>query len=249
MGKIYGYARISRPTQNIERQIRNIESEFENAIIFKEAYTGTKTEGRTEWNKLLKKVKKGDTIIFDSVSRMSRNAEEGISQYFELFNKGVNLIFLKERTINTDTYKQASRNEIKLSVETGDEIIDDFFNDQMKSLNKLLSRLAGRQIRQAFEQAQKEVDDLHVRTKEGIETAKKKGKQIGQVKGNKLKVKKEQPIKDIIRECSKAFDGNLKDDDVIAIINSRPTKDDPNRCYHISRNTYYKYKSSMQATV
>ena len=47
---VYGYARISRPTQNIERQIRNI-TEFEpTAKVFKEAYTGT-TQARPEWLK------------------------------------------------------------------------------------------------------------------------------------------------------------------------------------------------------
>ena len=40
MGKIYGYARISRPIQNIERQIRNILELYPNAHIVKEVYTG-----------------------------------------------------------------------------------------------------------------------------------------------------------------------------------------------------------------
>ena len=38
---------------------------------------------------------------------MSRNAEEGIKLYFELFDKGIELIFLKERYINTDIYKDS----------------------------------------------------------------------------------------------------------------------------------------------
>ena len=106
MKKIYGYCRISTKKQSIDRQIRNIENIYPKAIIIKEAYTGTKIEGRTEFNKLLNRVKEGDTIVFDSVSRMSRNAEEGFELYKELFNKGVNLVFLKEQYINTDTYKE-----------------------------------------------------------------------------------------------------------------------------------------------
>ena len=39
--------------------------------------TGTKFQGRKELEKILDKVYAGDTIIFDSVSRMSRDAEEG----------------------------------------------------------------------------------------------------------------------------------------------------------------------------
>ena len=76
MREEYGYTRISTTKQNIERQVRNIQREYENAIIIKEAYTGTKMD-RKEWNKLYNNVKADDVIVFDSVSRMSRNAEEG----------------------------------------------------------------------------------------------------------------------------------------------------------------------------
>lgn len=51
--------------------------------------------------------------------------------------------------------------------------------------------LARQQMRQAFEQAQKEVDDLRQRTSKRIQTARLNGKQIGQKQGAKLKVKKE----------------------------------------------------------
>ena len=69
---IYGYCRISRKTQDIERQVRNIISIYPTAKIYKEAYTGTKVVGRTEWLKIYKYAVSGDTIVFDSVSRMSR---------------------------------------------------------------------------------------------------------------------------------------------------------------------------------
>ena len=80
---MYGYCRISQKKQSIDRQIRNIKSAYPEATIIEEAYTGTSLD-RKEWNKLFKKVKDGDTIIFDSVSRMSRNAEEGFTAYEEL---------------------------------------------------------------------------------------------------------------------------------------------------------------------
>ena len=104
-----GYARISRRTQNIERQIRNILAAYPNAKLYTEAYTGTKIEGRTEFNKMMKDVQPGDTIIFDSVSRMSRNAEEGVELYFELVEKGVRLVFLKEHYIDSDVYEQNTK--------------------------------------------------------------------------------------------------------------------------------------------
>ena len=74
----YGYCRISTKKQSIDRQIRNIQEHDKTANIIQEVYTGTKQD-RPEWNKLYKNIKAGDTIIFDSVSRMSRNAEEGFS--------------------------------------------------------------------------------------------------------------------------------------------------------------------------
>jgi len=99
----YGYCRISRPKQSIERQIRNIKAAFPDAVIIQEIFTRTRMD-RKEWMKLVRQIKEGDTIIFDSVSRMSGNAEEGFAAYEDLYNKGVNLVFLKEPHINTDTY-------------------------------------------------------------------------------------------------------------------------------------------------
>jgi DNA invertase Pin-like site-specific DNA recombinase len=39
---IYGYCRISRPQQSIERQVRNIKAEYPEAVVVQESYTGTK---------------------------------------------------------------------------------------------------------------------------------------------------------------------------------------------------------------
>lgn len=221
---IYGYARISRPQQSIERQIRNIKSYFETAHIVQEAYTGTKMN-RSEWMKLYKIVKEGDTIIFDSVSRMSRSVEEGIETYFDLFEKGVNLVFLKEHHIDTDTYKSAVAQSIS---STGNDIADIY----IEATNKVIKLLAKKQIIQAFEQSEKEVEDLHQRTREGIETARLQGKQIGQKAGKKLQIKKEGPAKEKIRKYSRDFEGTLSDVECIKLIG-------------ISRNTYYKYKREL----
>ena len=94
--KVYGYCRISTREQSIERQIRNIKDLHENVIIVEEVFTGTKLDGRTKWNNLYKNLKAGDVVVFDSVSRMSRNAKEGFELYEDLFNKGIELEFIKE---------------------------------------------------------------------------------------------------------------------------------------------------------
>lgn len=221
---IRGYARISRSTQNIDRQIRNILKEYPEAKIYQEAYTGTKVEGRKLFNKLLKEVQPGDTIVFDSVSRMSRNADEGIKIYFDLYRMGVNLVFLKESYINTDVYKRASQQKLSMTGEAVDVILE--------GINKYFEILAKEQIRIAFNQAQKEVDDLHQRTKEGIETARRSGKQIGQKPGAKLHIKNKAERMQKIREKSKDFNGTMTDNEVIKITG-------------ISRGTYYKYKKEL----
>lgn len=221
---IYGYARISRPQQSIERQIRNIKSYNENVHMVQEAYTGTKMD-RPEWTKLYKKVSTGDTIIFDSVSRMSRSAEEGVEIYFELYEKGVQLIFLKEHHIDTSTYDSAVQQSIS---STGNDIADIY----IEATNKVIKLLAKKQIIQAFEQSEKEVEDLHQRTREGIETARLNGKQIGQKFGNKLHIKKEGPAKEKILKYSRDFNGSLSDTECMKLIG-------------LSRNTYYKYKREL----
>ena len=71
---IYGYCRVSTQSQNIERQVRNILAAYPHAEIIREVYTGTTFQGRDKLEKLLKKVRRDDTIVFDSVSRMSRSA-------------------------------------------------------------------------------------------------------------------------------------------------------------------------------
>ena len=95
---IYGYVRISTKKQVIARQVSNILKIYPNAKIFQEVFTGT-TVNRPEWNRLKKIVAAGDTIVFDSVSRMSRNAVEGIDEYFDFFEKGNYVYTFKKRCL------------------------------------------------------------------------------------------------------------------------------------------------------
>ena len=180
---IYGIVRISTQKQNMQRQIRNIKAAYPNAIIIKEVYTGTKLKGRKEFEQLISRAKNDDTFVFDSVSRMCRNADEGCELYEQLFYRDITLLFLQEPHINTDVFKQALNNQIELRIKTGNQATDELMNSIIDALNKFTLDLAKQQIRIAFEQAEKEVQDLHQRTKEGIETARLNGKQIGQKQG------------------------------------------------------------------
>ena len=228
----YGYCRISTKKQNIERQERNIKASYPEALIRKEVYTGTKSD-RKEWSKLLKALKPADTVVFDSVSRMSRNAEEGFETYEWLYNAGINLVFLKEPHINTDTYKQAIENQLQIAINSGDHATDELMQSIVAALNKYILALAKKQIYLAFEQSEKEVTDLHQRTKEGIQTARLNGKQIGQKPGVKLTTKKSIAAKKEILKHSKDFSGTLSDMDTMKLVG-------------LSRNTYYKYKKELK---
>ncbi len=221
---IYGYVRISTKKQSIDRQIRNILRVYPEALIVKEVYTGTKFQGRKEFDKILRLVQNSDTIVFDSVSRMSRNAEEGFEEYERLFYRGINLVFLKEPHIDTATYKVAMQNQIKM---TGTDV--DYI---LKGVNEYLMQLAKEQIRIAFEQAEKEVTDLHQRTKEGIETARLNGKQIGLEKGTKLTTKKSVIAKQQIVKYNKDFQGVLTNEETWKLVG-------------ISKNAFYKYKREL----
>lgn len=222
----YGYCRISTPKQSLDRQERNIISAYPETknYIYREVYTGA-TFDRPEWKKLRKRLTTGDTVIFDSVSRMSRNADEGINLYMELYKQGIELIFLKEPHINTSTYKTA----LSKSIQTiGNKYADPY----IKATNELLMLLAQDQIRLAFEQSEKEVSLLRELTREGIKTARLNGKQIGQQKGKKLVIKKKAPALDVIRKHCKAIGGTLTDEECIKIAG-------------ISRGTYFKYKKEL----
>ena len=220
----YGYARISTAKQNIERQIRNITGAFPGATIFQEKYTGTKMD-RPEWKKLYRKLQTGDTVVYDSVSRMSRNAEEGFALYKELYGRNISLVFLKEPHINTDVFREAARNSVPLTGTDVDYILE--------GINRYLLALAEKQIAIAFEQAQKEVDDLHQRTREGIETARQSGKQIGRPGGKTYTTQRELSSLSVIKRLSRDFDGHNTDAEVMAITG-------------LARNTYYKYKAKLR---
>ena len=232
-GRIYGYCRVSSHKQNIERQIRNILAVYPTAIIVKEVYTRTSFYGRKEWDKLMRIIKPGDKIVFDSVSRMSGNADEGCDIYEALFNKEVILEFLQEPDVNTEVFRQALNNQIDIHMATGNDATDHFVNAIIEALNQYTIALAKQQVRIKFEQSEKEVIDIRQRTKEGIETGRLNGSQIGHPVGTKLVVKKAVEAKKVIQQHSKDFDGILDDKMCMKLTG-------------VSRNSFYKYKKELK---
>ncbi|MBR4319679.1 MAG: recombinase family protein [Oscillospiraceae bacterium] len=229
--KFYGYCRVSTTKQSLKRQQDNIHNAFPDAKCYSEEYTGT-TSNRPQWQKLLKTVHEGDTIVFDSVSRMSRNAEEGFQDYKALFEMGVNLIFLKEPYVNTETYKQAMKQQLD-SISTGDTAADELISSIMKALQKYQLTLAEKQIQLAFEQSEKEVKDIQQRTREGMKAA-GAGEKISKARtGKSYTSKKEAGAKAIILKHSKSFGGTLADDECMKLAG-------------VSFVTFYKYKKELK---
>ena len=227
----YLYCRISQKKQNIDRQKRNLKEVFPEGVIIEEAFSG-RTIARPQWTKIYKAAKPGDTIAFDSVSRMSRNADEGAEIYQELYKRGVNLVFLKEPHINTDVYREKTKRQVERITGTGNEATDKLINSVVDALQEYTVDLAQEQIRLAFEQSEKEVTDLSQRTKEGLQTARLNGKHLGASKGATWETKKAKACKKEIVRLSSSFDGSNTDIEVYTILG-------------ISKKTYYKYKREL----
>lgn len=233
--KLYAYTRVSTQRQSLKRQVDNIISAnngaYAGALFFNDTSAGSAFE-RPEWNRLYKRLVPGDTVVFDSVSRLSRDAESGAALYEDLYQKGINLIFLNEPHCNTDCYRQAAAASIP---PTGNEIADIY----IKATNKVLMLLARKQIIIAFEQAEKERLDLCNRVKDGMKAAKDEAarqgieKHYGLTPGTKLTTRKSISAKETIVKHSKDFNGTLDDPEVI-------------RLCGISRNTFYRYKHQLK---
>lgn len=89
---VVGYCRVSSKKQlegyGLEAQIEEIKSKYENAIIYQEQYTGTKTD-RPIFNEVLRELKEGDTLVVTKLDRLARNTVEGIQIVEDLFKRGV----------------------------------------------------------------------------------------------------------------------------------------------------------------
>ncbi len=156
---------------------------------------------------------------------MSRSAEDGYRLYEDLCRKDIRLAFLKGHHIDTSTYKKAAEGNISMTGTNVDYILE--------GINQYMLALAKEQIRLAFVQSQKEVDDLHQRTREGIQTARLNGKQIGRIPGKTIVTKKEKAAKAVILQHSISFGGTLKDTECRKLAG-------------VSKNTFYKYKAQLR---
>lgn len=239
---IYGYARVSTANQRLDRQIKNIEQwagERKIEKIYREKFTGT-TLDRPQLSRLLSVLKYGDTVVFDSVSRMSRTATEGFELYMTLMNKGIDLVFYKEPHINTEYYKMMQAKQLEI-IKTGNDSADNLINAVLAALTKFQNEQLQGQIMIAFQQSEKEVTDLHKRIAEGIATTKQHNmtlppeqqKRIGRRHGEKIETKRAKDMKEKMRRHLKYYDGSMMDKEFM-------------EAYRLSRKTFYKYKKELR---
>lgn len=226
---IVGYARVSTPSQKLERQIANLKNAYPDIVIISEKYTG-KTENRPKWQQLLKQCRASmvKKLVFDEVSRFSRNAEEAIKEYKELYSLGIELEFLKEPHINSSVYRQASSRQINIDTSNMDKDTANLLNSVIDGLNDYLFAIAEKQIYLAFEHAQKERELLSKRTSEGLKQAKLMGNKVGRQKGQYIITKKSKRAKRIIIKHYISFSGELSATECILLCK-------------ITKSTFYRY--------
>ena len=193
-----------------------------NLVIIKEIFTGS-TQDRPKWRRYYPRFMPGDNIYFDSVSRMARDEDDGVKEYLDLYKRKVNLFFFVEPGINTEVYREACQMQIP---RTGTEV-----DIILEAIEAYQVKLAEKQVRIAFQQAHKELDDLRQRTIEGFETARRSGKQLGRPRGRCI-TEKERKAKNIILKRDTLFGGDLCPSDCMKVIG-------------ISRGTYYKYRNDL----
>ena len=127
MCKVFAYMRIStkeergkqkftRQEQAIERWQKENNAEITARRTYKDDASG-KSFDRKAWKELESDVQMGDTIIFKDVCRFTRERDNGYKKYMELLNKGVEMVFIDNPTLNTEYIKSMQNSADKMKEE------------------------------------------------------------------------------------------------------------------------------------
>lgn len=98
---IFGYARVSTVSQELDVQLQALENEGA-TVIYKEKFTGTKTD-RPQLNELMGQLQEGDKLVVTKLDRLARNTKEGIEIIERLFEKGVKVHVLNVGLLENTT--------------------------------------------------------------------------------------------------------------------------------------------------
>ncbi|MBR0381237.1 MAG: recombinase family protein [Eubacterium sp.] len=225
MAKEFGYCSSGCTRPQFEKQVDTINRKYPNAIIIKEVYSKTMTD-RTELKKLLSQLDKEDTLIVNSMERLSREPEELFTYYKDMAEKGVNLIFINQPYMNTEVFASAY-----------DTMTKELPESEEKSVSDGMDQLLSAQITRILEKSWEDLQEQRAHMRESFEQAKMEGKQIGRVKGKKYESRKSFMVKELIRKYNQNYGGSMNDVQTMEQIR--------NEMGTISRNTYYKYKKEL----
>lgn len=148
--KTFGYVRVSSKEQN---EVRQVEIMKTNGIGESNLFIDKASEKDCigpNYQLLKQLVREGDTVVFNSISRMGRNMNETLNEYEWFINNGVKLCFIKEPMINISNQKE----------------------DMKQAIQKVILTLLT-----AF--AEKEKEGIKTRQAEGIAIAKRNGVKFG----------------------------------------------------------------------
>lgn len=98
----YGYARVSTKEQNLARQIVAMRDfGIRDELIFQDKESG-KDFNRRQYRRLMRRLKKGDTVVIKSIDRLGRNYDEIIEQWrFITKEKGAAIVVLDMPLLDT----------------------------------------------------------------------------------------------------------------------------------------------------
>jgi DNA invertase Pin-like site-specific DNA recombinase len=101
VGQIVGYARVSTLEQNVARQVEALEVECDK--IFVEKVGAAKTENRPQFQEMLRYLRNGDILQVTSADRLARSTRDLLDIVQSLKDRGVQVEFLDNPALNTDT--------------------------------------------------------------------------------------------------------------------------------------------------
>lgn len=228
MAKEFAYCSSGCTRPQFENQVDSINRRYPNAIVIKELYSKTVTD-RTELMKLMAQLEQDDTLIVNSMDRLSRDPEQLLSYYKDLTDKGVNLIFINQPYMNTEVYTSAMKEMTSVDSDSKGAVIAD-------GLQHLLKMQITRILEKSWEDLQKNRN--HMREVYKKEAGAEASDAAGGIAGKKkYESRKSFMVKELIRKYNQGYGGDMNDVQTMEQIREEMGT--------ISRNTYYKYKREL----
>ena len=107
--KMVGYARVSSINQCEDRQIIALKDYgVEEKNIYLDKQTGKNFE-RPQYQKMLRSLRRGDTLVFPSIDRMGRDYDALLEQWKNLMDRGIHIVVLDMPILDTRSDRDLSK--------------------------------------------------------------------------------------------------------------------------------------------